>query len=102
MLTAYLDIGKNVSKVNRIVNVVSLLNGSDIMADLIARDFNSTDEFVHSYYFPIIMETLSSDAGLGHLINILVRIIPKRLFNAMVSASYGALHKTVLKNNPQF
>ena len=102
MLAAYLDCGKNLSKVNKIVNIVSLLDGSDIMADFIGRNWNDSDEFVHSEWFPIILSSTSDDEGLGHLINILIRIMPKKLFNQIVTAAYTSLRSTIMLNNPEF
>lgn len=102
MLTAYLDSGKNLSKINKVVNIVSLLDGSDIMADFIARRWNDSDEFVHGEYFPLILSGTSNDEGLGHLINILIRIMPKKLFNAIITAAYTSLRSTIMLNNPEF
>ena len=59
MLAAYAETGKNLSKVNKIVNMVSLLDGTDIMADFIDRSFNVSDEFFRKEYFPLIMESLT-------------------------------------------
>lgn len=102
MLAAYAETGKNLSKVNKIVNMVSLLNGTDIMADFIDRSFNVSDEFFRKEYFPLIMESLTGSRTLGNLVNILLHIMPRKLFEGIVSAAYGALHDTVIINNPQF
>ena len=102
MLSAYAETGKNLSKVNKIVNMVSLLNGTDIMADFIDRSFNVSDEFFRKEYFPLIMESLTGSRTLGNLVNILLHIMPRKLFEGIVSAAYGALHDTVIINNPQF
>ena len=102
MLTAYAETGKNLSKVHKIVNMVSLLNGTDIMADFIDRSFNVSDEFFRKEYFPLVMESLTGDRTLGNLINILLHLMPRKLFEGVVSAAYGTLHDTVIINNPQF
>lgn len=102
MLAAYAETGKNLSKVNKIVNMVSLLNGTDIMADFIDRDFNVSDEFFREEYFPLVMESLTGDRTLGNLINILLHIMPRKLFEGIVSAAYGTLHDALIVNNPQF
>ena len=102
MLAAYAETGKNLSKVHKLVNMVSLLNGTDIMADFIDRSFNVSDEFFRKEYFPIVMESLTGDSTLGNLINILLHIMPRKLFEGIVSAAYGTLHDTVIINNPQF
>ena len=102
MLTAYAETGKNLSKVHKIVNMVSLLNGTDIMADFIDRSFNVSDEFFRKEYFPLVMESLTGDRTLGNLINILLHLMPRKLFEGIVSAAYGTLHDTLIVNNPQF
>lgn len=102
MLSAYAETGKNLSKVHKIVNMVSLLNGTDIIADFIDRDFNVSDEFFRKEYFPIVMESLTGDRTLGNLVNILLHLMPRKLFEGIVSAAYGTLHDTLIVNNPQF
>ena len=102
MLAAYAETGKNLSKVHKLVNMVSLLNGTDIMADFIDRSFNVSDEFFRKEYFPIVMESLTGDRTLGNLVNILLHLMPRKLFEGVISAAYGTLHDTVIINNPQF
>ncbi len=102
MLTAYSQIGKNLSKVNKVVNMVSLLGGTDIMADFIDRNFNVSDEFFRKEYFPLVLESLTGDRGLGNLVNVLLHIMPRSLFEGIISAAYGALHDTIIVNNPEF
>ena len=102
MLTAYAETGKNLSKVAKIVNMVSLLGGTDIMADFIDRSFNVSDEFFRKEYFPLVLESLTGDKGLGNLINIALHILPRSVFEGIISAAYGALHDTVIVNNPEF
>ena len=102
MLSAYAETGKNLSKVNKVINMVSLLNGTDIMADFIDRDFNVSDEFFRKEYFPLVLESLTGDKGLGNLVNILLHIMPRSLFEGIITSAYTALHDTVLVNNPEF
>lgn len=102
MLTAYAETGKNLSKVAKIVNMVSLLGGTDIMADFIDRSFNVSDEFFRKEYFPLVLESLTGDRGLGNLANIVLHIMPRSVFEGIISAAYGALHDTVIVNNPEF
>lgn len=102
MLSAYAETGKNLSKVHKIVNMVSLLNGTDIIADFIDRSFNVSDEFFRKEYFPLVMESLTGDRTLGNLVNIMLHLMPRKLFEGIVSAAYGTLHDTLIVNNPQF
>lgn len=102
MLSAYAETGKNLSKVNKIVNMVSLLDGTDIMADFIDRNFNVSDEFFRKEYFPLVLQSITGDSGLGNLVNILLHIMPRSLFEGIITSAYTALHDTVLVNNPEF
>ncbi len=102
MLAAYAETGKNLSKVSKIVNMVSLLDGTDIMADFIDRNFNVSDEFFRKEYFPLVLESLTGDRGIGNLANILLHILPRSVFEGVISAAYGALHDTIIVNNPEF
>ena len=55
ILTAYLDAYGH-KDINSIVGVVACLNGTDIVADLMARDFNISDEYLHHEYIPTILK----------------------------------------------
>lgn len=102
MLTAYAETGKNLDKVNKVVNMVSLLDGTDIMADFIDRNFNVSDSFLRKEYFPIVLESLTGDRGLGNLVNILLHIMPRKLFETILSSAYTAMHDEIIVNNPEF
>lgn len=102
MLTAYAETGKNLDKVNKVVNMVSLLDGTDIMADFIDRSFNVSDSFLRKEYFPIVLESLTGDRGLGNLVNILLHIMPRKLFETILSSAYTAMHDEIIVNNPEF
>lgn len=55
ILTAYLDAYGH-KDINSIVGVVACLNGTDIVADMMARDFNISDEYLHHEYIPTILK----------------------------------------------
>lgn len=102
ILTAYLDLYPDCSDINKIVNIVSVLGGTDIMADFMDRRFNISDEFLYSEYLPMIMKETSGSAALGYLINILLRIMPKQMFYDILTAAFSAVLDTVILNDPQF
>ena len=105
ILTAYLDCGKNIDKVDRVVNMVSLLDGTDVIADFFERGtdgFNLQDDFLYKDYFPLILEELSGQSDVGYFINIVLRILPRSLFNNVLTAAYSSLHENVLTTCPQF
>jgi uncharacterized alpha/beta hydrolase family protein len=47
ILTAYLELYKNTNypDINKVLNVVSCLDGTDVMGDFYMRNFNIEDEF---------------------------------------------------------
>ena len=103
ILTAYLDLpGVDGSDLNHIINVVSLLDGTDLMGDFLARDFKIDDEFLYSEYIPSILEESNGYGTYGYLINIAIRILPKQvLYNVLTRAVDGILDSLVL-NCPMF
>ena len=102
ILTAYLDQYPDCSDINKIINIVSVLGGTDIMAAFMERRFNISDEFLYSDYVPMIMKQSSGSAALGYLINILLRILPKQTFYDILTAAFSAVLDTVILNDPQF
>ncbi|MBQ6165143.1 MAG: hypothetical protein IJK23_11775 [Clostridia bacterium] len=102
ILTAYLDLYPDCADVNKIINIVSVLGGTDLMADFMDRRFNISDEFLYSEYIPMIMKETNGNAALGYLINILLRILPKQTFYDILTAAFSAVLDTVILNDPQF
>ena len=105
ILTAYLDSAKNTDKVEKIINFVACLDGTDIIADFMRRyekGFNLQDEFIYKEYFPELLEELSGSSNVGYFINILLRILPRDLFNSVLTAAYSSIYENVLTVCPQF
>lgn len=103
ILTAYLDLDEvDGSDIHQIINVVSVLQGSDLMADFYAREFNLADEFVYSEYIPTILKESSGNAALGYLINIALRIFPREVFEKTLTRAVDGILDTLLVNCPQF
>lgn len=100
ILTAYLDAYGH-KDINSIVGVVACLNGTDIVADLMARDFNISDEYLHHEYIPTIIKESNGRGTLGYLINCILHILPQAGFNALLTGAMSGLLDTMVLNCPQ-
>lgn len=100
ILTAYLDAYGH-KDINSIVGVVTCLNGTDIVADLMARDFNISDEYLHHEYIPTILKESNGRGTLGYLINCILHILPQAGFNALLTGAMSGLLDTMVLNCPQ-
>lgn len=106
VMTAYCDLvaerGGDFSDINSIINVVACLDGTDLFADFYARNWNLSDEFLYGTYIPAIMTESGADEYVGHLLNILLRLLPKDVLYTILSAAMDGLLDTLLVNCPQF
>ncbi len=104
ILTAYLELmkGTGYPDVNRVVNVVSCLQGTDVMGDFYLRNFNLDDEFFFHEYIPMIMEETEGNATLGHIINIALKIFPKQVIYTILTAAVDGIIDSLMHNCPQF
>ena len=100
ILTAYLDTYGH-KDINSIVGVVACLNGTDIVADMMARDFNISDEYLHHEYIPTILKESNGRGTLGYLINCILHILPQAGFNALLTGAMSGLLDTMVLNCPQ-
>lgn len=104
ILTAYLEYMKDTgyTDINRVINVVSLLDGTDIMGDFFLREFNLEDEFLFHDYLPMIMKESEGYGTLGYIINIALKIFPKQVVYTILTAAVDGLIDTLMHNCPQF
>ena len=104
ILTAYLELfaGTGYTDINRIVNVVSCLQGTDVMGDFYLRNWNLEDEFFFHEYIPMIMEETSGNAALGYLINVAIKIFPKEVLYTILTAAVDGILDSLMLNCPQF
>ena len=104
ILTAYLEnlAGTGYPDVNRVVNVVSCLQGTDVMGDFYLRNWNLEDEFFFHEYIPMIMEETSGNAALGYLINIAIKIFPKQVVYSLLTSAVDGILDSLMLNCPQF
>ena len=104
ILTAYLDLKKDTGyeDINKIVNVVSCLQGTDVMGDFYLRNFNLEDEFLFHEYIPMIFEESEGFETYGHLINIALKIFPREVVEHILTAAVDGILDTLMLNCPQF
>ncbi|MBE6800121.1 MAG: hypothetical protein E7529_02845 [Ruminococcaceae bacterium] len=104
ILTAYLELFKDTGypDINRVVNVVACLQGTDVMGDFYLRSWNLEDEFFFHEYIPMIMEETSGNAALGYLINIAIKIFPKAVVYTLLTSAVDGILDSLMLNCPQF
>ncbi len=104
ILTAYLELFKDTGypDINRVVNVVACLQGTDVMGDFYLRNWNLEDEFFFHEYIPMIMEETSGNAALGYLINIAIKIFPKQVIYSLLTSAVDGILDSLMLNCPQF
>lgn len=89
------------SNINKIINIVSCLNGTEIIGDFYGRNWNLDDTFLYHDYIPAVMEANGSDRAVGHLINIALRILPKSCLYSVLTAAMDGILDTILINDAQ-
>ncbi len=103
ILAAYLDLEHvDGSDINQIINVVSLLEGCDLLSDFYARSFILDDEFIYSEFIPMILKETEGYATLGYIINIALRLLPRDVFEKTLTRAVDGVLDTFLLNCPQF
>lgn len=98
ILTSYLDAYGH-DDIDQIVNIVACLDGTDIVADMMERKWNLTDEYLYHEYIPMVMG--ESDAALGYLINCILHILPRSGVNAVLTGAISGILDTMMINCPQ-
>ncbi len=110
ILTAYLEMkreanqGKSVyyEDINKVLNVVSCLDGTDVMGDFYLRNFNIEDQFFFQEFLPMVMKEMNGYATLGHLINVALKIFPRSVIESILTAAVDGILDTLMLNCPQF
>ena len=104
ILTAYLELYKNTNypDINKVLNVVSCLDGTDVMGDFYMRNFNIEDEFFFQEFLPMVMKEMNGYATLGHLINVALKIFPRSVIEVILTAAVDGILDTLMLNCPQF
>ena len=107
IMTAYLQLVQeeyngDFSDINKIINIVACLNGTDLFSDFFDRKWNLADEFLYGTYIDLIVEANGMEPYMGSLIKIALKIIPKEALYAILSGAIEGLLDTMLVNCPQF
>ncbi len=101
ILTAYLEKYGH-GDLDQIVNAVACLNGTDIVADMMAREWRLNDEYLYHEFIAQIFVESEGDPTLGYLINSLLHIVPRSGVNALLSGAISGIIDTLMSNCPQF
>ena len=101
ILTAYLEQYGH-EDIDQIVNAVACLNGTDIVADFYAREWNLSDEYLYHEFIASIFVESNGTPTLGYLINTLLHIFPRSGINALLSGAMSGILDTMMINCPQF
>ena len=101
ILTAYLDAYGH-GKISQICNAVACLDGTDIIADMMERKWNLSDEYFYHEFVANIFLDEKGDASLGYLINSLLHILPRKGVDAILTGAWSGVLDTLVLNCPQF
>lgn len=101
ILTAYLDMFGH-DKINAIVGAVACMNGTDIIADMMERKFNLSDEYLYHEFIASIFEESNGYGTYGYLINAALRILPRDVVNGILTAGITGVLDTFILDCPQF
>ena len=101
ILTAYLEKYGH-GKIDQIVNAVACLDGTDIVADMMAREWRLEDEYLYHQFMTNIFVESEGSPTLGYLINSLLHIIPRSGVEALLSGAISGILDTLMLNCPQF
>lgn len=102
VFTAFCDQFTDTDKVNSIVNVVPVLNGTQSVTDMFNRDFDVSADFWYNEGIPMMISEFTEYGELiGHAANFLLRSLPAEVNAAMLTRIYDALLNNLFVNTPQ-
>lgn len=102
VFTAFCDRFTDTEKVNSIVNVVPVLNGTQSVTDMFNRDFDVSAEFWYNEGFPMMISEFTEYGEIiGHAVNFLLRLLPAEVNAAMLTRIYDVLLNNLFVNTPQ-
>lgn len=98
VVTAYMDAYPTVAEnhIRRVVSIVGAWDGSDVVADLLSRDYcdNSADLFYNGLISDLVGEPW------GYLINIVLRIFPKQALRNFIDTALKAIATELFASTP--
>ncbi|HOU10653.1 MAG TPA: hypothetical protein PL044_02445 [Clostridiales bacterium] len=93
---AYFDLYLDKGDVAKVVNVVSAQGGSYVFADLVSKNYASNSaELFYKDMMPQLMNGYQ-----GYLINLALRLLPKRVFNNVLDAAFDVVRSDFFVNTP--
>ena len=101
ILTAYLEKYGH-EDLDQIVNAVACLDGTDIVADFMAREWRLEDEYLYHQFFANIFVESEGVPTIGYLINTLLHIVPRSGIDELLTGAMSAILDTLMLNCPQF
>lgn len=89
VVTAYMDAYPTVAQnhIRRVVSIVGAWDGSDVVADLLMRRF--CDESADLFYNGLLSDLIGEPWG--YVVNIALRLFPKRILRGFVDMALGAI-----------
>ncbi|MCR5042177.1 MAG: alpha/beta hydrolase [Clostridia bacterium] len=81
--------------INKLVYIVPAVDGSQIVGDVFAENFNLTDASVYSELLPSLMDDYT-----GYLANLALRLLPKQVLLDTLTKGLRAVIRTALVNTP--
>ncbi len=102
VFTAFCDRFTETDKVNSIVNVVPVLNGTQSVTDMFNRSFDVSAEFWYNEGIPMMISEFTEYGELiGHAVNFMLRALPAEVNSAMLTRIYDVLLNNLFVNTPQ-
>jgi pimeloyl-ACP methyl ester carboxylesterase len=102
VFTAFCDSYTNTDKVNAVVNIVPVLNGTQVVTDTFNRDFDVSSDMWYQELFPLAIGEFSEYGEIiGHSVNLLLRALPAKVNAAMLTEVYNVLFDHLFQNTPQ-
>ncbi len=96
---AYFDMYKDERDVDRVINVVAALDGSQLVADLFMLNFgDNAPELLYRSLLPVIAG--KSEGYLGYIGNIVLRLIPRGFARKLVDVVLGSVVNSFVRNVP--
>ncbi len=101
ILTAYLEKYGH-GNIDQIVNVVACLDGTDIAADIMSREWRLDDEYLYHQFMQNIFIESDKKPTRGYLLNSLMHLMPRAGIAAFLSGAISGILDTLILNCPQF
>lgn len=93
---AYFDDYAYKNDVAKVVNVVASSNGSLVFADLVGQNYS--DKSAELFYKDMMPQLIKG--WQGYLVNLAMRILPKKVFNNILDAAFEVVREHFFRNIP--